>query len=268
MTTSRRQLVVALVLAVLTGALVASGGARRVWQWSAGLVGPWQADLAGRDPDADEQAQLRERVIRLNVENVVLRRRLGEYQQIEGDGHLPPAQVVVARGRIIARTQRPGRRFCELDVGAIDGVERGMPVVLGWTLIGSVAGLQAGRCAVRQVSDADSRVPVALYDERELLAEGVLRGTGVADEAALDFIEDRPGLTVVAGQPVVSAGLAGFPPGLALGTVIAAQRGGPAGHWQITVRLLRTAERADSLLVIREADEAPSRPAPAAASAP
>jgi cell shape-determining protein MreC len=253
MTTTRRHLLVALGLTVLTAALVATGAARRVWQWSAGSLGIWQASLVGSDPEAELQAQLQERLIRLNVENVLLRRRLNEYRQIEGDGHLPPAQVVVARGRIVARTQRPGRRFCELDV---DGVDRGMPVVLGWTLIGSIAGMQAGRCVVRQLSDMDSRVPAALYDDQELLAEGVLRGTGAVDEAALDLVEDRPGLTVVKGQLIVSAGLAGFPPGLALGTVLDAERGGPAGHWVITVRLLRTAERADSLLVIREAEEA------------
>ena len=153
------------------------------------------------------------------------------------------------------RTQRPGRRFCELDIGAIDGVEHGMPVVLGWTLIGSVAGLQASRSVVRQISDVDSRVPAGLYSDQEMLAEGVLRGTGTSDEAALELIEERPGLTVAAGQQVVTAGLAGFPPGLVLGTVSQAQRGGPAGHWQVMVRLLRTAERAESLLVLREAEE-------------
>jgi len=258
MTSTRRHLLVALGLTVLTAALVATGVARRVWQWSAGSLGAWQASLVWSAADADAQTQMQERVIRLNVENVLLRRRLNEYRQIEGDGHVPPAQVVVARGRIVARTQRPGRRFCELDIGAVDGVDHGMPVVLGWTLIGSIAGMQAGRCVVRQVSDSDSRVPAALYDDQELLAEGVLRGTGAIDEAALELVEDRPGLTVAKGQPVVSAGLAGFPPGLALGTVLDAQRGGPAGHWVITVRLLRTAERADSLLVIREAEEAPT----------
>jgi cell shape-determining protein MreC len=268
MTTPRRHLVVALVLAVLTAALVASGGARRVWQWLAPLAIPWQADLSSRRPQGEELVGLQERVIRLNVENVVLRRRLAEYQQIEGEGHLPPAQAVAARGRIIARTERQGRRFCELDVGAVDGVERDMPVILGWTLIGSVAGLQPGRCVVRQISDIDSRVPAGLYDDHELLAEGVLRGTGEAGEASLDLVEDRPGLTVEAGQHVVTAGLGGFPPGLALGPVIEAQRGGAADHWKIRVRLLRTAERAESLLVIHEAAETRPPPMPAGAVPP
>lgn len=268
MSNARRQLLVALVLTVLTAALVLTGGARRLWQGLGSFMGPWQADLAERTQVDEDLTQLQERVLRLNVENVVLRRRLADYQQIHGEGRVPPAQVVVARGRIIARTQRQGRRFCELDVGAVDGVERGMPVVLGWTLIGSVAGLQPGRCAVRQLTDVDSRVPVGLYSDQELLAEGALRGTGVADEAALDLVEERPGLEVLVGQRVVSAGLAGFPPGLAVGTVTAAQRGGPADHWTITVRLLRTAEQAESLLVVREADELPPAPPVRPESAP
>ncbi len=251
MITSRRHLMVALVLAILTAALVASGGARRLWQWFAPAVTSWQGDLSARG-GVEDQVQIQERMIRLNVENVVLRRRLAEYQQIEGEGRLPPAQSVVARGRIVARTQRQGRRFCELDVGAIEGVERGMPVVLGWTLIGSVAGLQP----------VDSRIPAGLYDDKELLAEGVVRGTGDMETVSLDLIEDRPGLVVAPGQSVVSAGLAGFPPGMALGTVVDARRGGAADHWQVQVRLLRTAERSDSLLVIREAEDISPAPAP------
>ncbi len=121
-----RQLVLASVLAVIAAVGLASGLARRSWVVVAGWLEPWQRDLAGgRDPEPGKARyeQLIEQVARLTTENVTLRRRLDEYRSIEGEGHVGTAQAVVARGSVVARTTRQGRRFCELDIGAVDGVD-------------------------------------------------------------------------------------------------------------------------------------------------
>ena len=266
-----RHLTIAVALILITGALAWSGLGKRAWQAIGAPLLPWQRSLAARAEAPADAAmiQANERLIRLNAENVILRRRLSEYQEIAGEGRVPPAQAVVARGQIVARTLRQGRRFCELDVGAIDGVEVDMAATLGWSLVGMVAGRGPGRCLVREITDSESRIPAALYDEQELLAEGVLRGTGVAGEALLEFVEDRPGLVIAAGQRVVTVGLdRGAPGGLALGTVVAAERSGPSDHWRVTVKPLRSAATSDSLLILRLADPplAPAAPAPAATS--
>ena len=266
-----RHLTIALALAVATGGLVWTGIAERAWQWLGTPLLPWQRQLAAREEGAAEaaQTQARERLIRLNAENVILRRRLGEYQEIAGEGRVPPAQIVVARGQIVERTLRQGRRFCQLDVGAVDGVEVDMAAVLGWSLVGMVVGRSPGRCLVREITDSESRIPAALFDDDELLAEGVLRGTGDTGHAILEFVEDRPGLVVEPGQSVVTVGLdRGAPAGLALGEVIGAERGGAADHWQIRVRPLRSAATSDSLLILRLADAAPAPIAPATPEAP
>ena len=262
-----RHLTIALVLIVATGVLAWSGLGKRVWQWAGAPLLPWQRSLAAREDSPIEAAaiQANERLIRLNAENVTLRRRLAEYQEIAGEGRVPPAQLVVARGQIVARTLRQGRRFCELDIGAIEGVEIDMAATLGWSLVGMVTGRGPGRCLVREITDSESRIPAALYDDHELLAEGVLRGTGAATEAVLEFIEDRPGLVIEAGQRVVTVGLdRGAPAGLALGSVISAERSGPGDHWHVKVKPLRSAETSDSLLVLRLADPPPPPAAPVA----
>jgi rod shape-determining protein MreC len=237
--------------------LLAWGGAwRAVWQHLAGALSPWQRALspsAAGDETTDQQlVAVREQLVQVNSENVLLRTRLGEYLAVRGEGGIPPEQVVVVRARVIGRTQRQGRRFIELDSGAVDGVVKGMAVCAGWSLVGLVSGVQEGRCLVQQLSDSESRVPAILMDADKMIAEGVLTGTGKRDLFLLDFIEDRGGIDVTKGMHVVSAGSDGrLPAGLVIGTVSGSSRSSTANHWHIEVTPLRMAESCESLLVLR-----------------
>ena len=65
----------------------------------------------------DVAGGLREQVAKLGAENAEMRIRLSEYAQIQGEGKVPAERVVIARGRIIGRTRRSGRRYLELDIG-------------------------------------------------------------------------------------------------------------------------------------------------------
>ncbi len=216
-------------------------------------------DLAAADPGG----ALREQVARLAAENAELRERLSEFQAIQGEGGVPPARLVVARGRIIARTRRTGRRFLELDVGRVDGVQKGMAVTLGWTLIGQVSGTDDGRCLVQEVGDGESRIAAAVIDPGgpglsgapvtapKRLAEGVLAGRGQRARFALDFVEASPDLELVPGQAVVTAGADGrFPAGLVLGRIFSATHAGTES-WQVEVAPARDAELAESVLILR-----------------
>lgn len=221
----------------------------------AGAVEPVQRALAGNETDATPEqrlVQIEEQLVRLNAENALLRTRLQEYLAIRGEGGIPPEQAVVVRARIISRTVRQGRRYCELDAGAVDGVTIGMAACLGWSLVGAVVGVQEGRALVQLVSDSESRIPATLLDGEMVLAEGVLTGSGKRGLLLLDYIEERDGLQITAGQRVVTAGSDGrFPPGLVLGTVTAATRSPTAGHWHVEVVPLREADSADSLLMLK-----------------
>jgi len=252
----RRQVLVIVVLAIATGALLVTGSLWRYgWSLFDPLSKPWQTGHRS-EAEPEPMVALRERVQRLNVENVILRRRLNEYGEILGSGRIPLLQRIIARGMITARTQRQGRRFCEIDVGAVDGVHLEDPVMLGWTLVGRVRGIGPGRALVQMVTDAESRIPAALFDNTTCLAEGVLRGLGEGDTVSLDLIEDRPGLVVREGQQVVTSGLSGLPTGLVLGTVVKASRGEGEDHWQISVALTRDPTTVESVVVIRPDPEA------------
>ncbi len=216
---------------------------------------PIQAGLHSSAPTLTPSEQLlhmSEQMVRINAENAILRSRLQDYLSIKGEGGVPPEQAVMVRARVIARTLRQGRRYCELDAGAVDGVGVGMAVCLGWSLVGTVVGVQEGRCLVQQVTDSESRVPAALLGEEAIIAEGVLSGVGKRGLLMLDYIEERRDLVVKPGQQVVTAGTQGrFPPGLVLGTVVAASRSATADHWHVEVTPMREADIAESLLILR-----------------
>lgn len=216
----------------------------------------------------DVAGSLREQVARLGAENAELRTRLGEYAHIQGEGKVPADRVVIARGRIIGRTRRSGRRYLELDIGRVDGVVKGMPVAMGWTLVGQIAGTDDGRCLVQELTDSECRVAATVMEANPgdgasrggetakstaptRLCEGVLAGTGRRDELRLTFVDAAPELPLRPGLAVVTAGADGrFPAGMVLGSISEASHAG-TDAWQVKVTQPRDPELAESLLVLR-----------------
>ena len=216
----------------------------------------------------DVAGVLLEQVAKLGAENAEMRTRLAEYAQIQGEGKVPADRVVIARGRIIGRTRRSGRRYLELDIGRVDGVVKGMPVAMGWTLVGQIAGTDDGRCLVQELTDAECRVAATVLDLGTLneapaggesakptiptrLCEGVLAGTGRRDDLVLTFIDAAPELPLRPGLAVVTAGADGrFPAGMVLGFISEANHAG-SDAWQVRVVQPRDPEIAESLLVLR-----------------
>ena len=245
------------VLGVIGGAtalLAATNVGAWVWAHTSRLLRPMQVGIAPLPPlPADQETTtLREQVIRLNAENVVLRTRLSEYLAIKGEGGVPPEQAVVVRARVISRTQRAGRRYCELDAGAIDGVTKGMPACSGWSLVGVVVGVQDGRCLVQEIADVESRIPAAILDGKRKIAEGAAVGTGRSRTLGIDYVEEQQGVEITPGMQVVTAGADGrLPAGLVLGTITSATRGGAGDHWQLAFAPVRTSDNVESLVLIR-----------------
>jgi hypothetical protein len=242
-----------------TGAVLALGaGGTAAWIW--GVVDPWwsslQAALAPHPQVATVATASDEQLARLQAENTALRTRLLEYQQIRGEGRQDPARVVVARGRVVARSLRSGRRYLELDAGAVDGVARGQAVCAGWTLVGVVAGVQDGRCLVQLITDRESRIPAAILAPGtaqippEVLEEGVASGLGRRHELALEYVSRSGKRAPELGMAVVTGGGDGRqPPGMVLGTISGIEPGA-ADHWTITLAPARDGELAESLLVV------------------
>ncbi len=246
--------------------VLAAGGAAALTGRPGWLLTPFQRVIAPSNEQHDAIKLLQDQLAKLTAENALLRARLAQYASITGEGGFPPERVVVARGRIVGRTARTGRRYIELDAGTADGVVRDLPVADGWNLVGLTAGVREGRSLVQDLADSESRVPASIVDASGVIAEGVLTGAGEAGFARLDFIEPREGLRINVGANVVSAGSDGrLPPGLAIGRIETAVRGTGSEHWKLRVRLSGDASAAESLLVLRVPDHKPAEPvAPAA----
>jgi rod shape-determining protein MreC len=107
----------------------------------------------------------------------------------------------------------------EIDKGSDAGIARGMPVVVGTGLVGSVAQVSGGRAVVRLVSDRSSRVGVGIAGRAATGAgHGLVEGQGAGPRAragSFDVAADLPD-----GALLVTAGTPGslYPPGIPVGT--------------------------------------------------
>ncbi len=228
------------------------------------LLQPVAAALAptGTAAADDVLETMHTQIAKLAADNAELRARLEDYTHIQGEGKVPAERVVVARGRVIGRTRRSGRRYLELDIGRVDGVVKGMPVAMGWTLVGQIAGTDDGRCLVQEITDAESRVAALVLDVEGAdgspkpqsptrLCEGVVAGTGRRNDLLLTFIDASPEMPLRPGLAVVTAGTDGrFPSGMVLGSIREASHAG-TDAWQVRVAQPRDPEVAESLLILR-----------------
>jgi rod shape-determining protein MreC len=165
-----------------------------------------------------ENARLREQNVRLldwqtaarqlSLENAALRQLLN----MRADPERPTAVA----GRVVADAGGPFVHTVLVDVGAADGVARGMAAVNERGLIGRV--LEVGRHSARVLllTDFNSRIPVMVEPSRD---QAILAGNNTR-RPSLVFLPLNPRLAI--GNRVVTSGRDGvLPPGLELGTVSA-----------------------------------------------
>ena len=170
-----------------------------------------------------ENARLREQNLRLlewqsaarqlTLENAALRQLLN----MRAD----PARPTAVAGRVVADAGGPFVHTVLVDVGAEDGVARGMAAVNERGLIGRV--IEVGRRSARVLllTDFNSRVPVMAEPSRD---QAILAGNNTR-RPSLVFLPLNPRLRV--GDRVVTSGRGGvLPPGLEVGTVMAIDEAG------------------------------------------
>jgi rod shape-determining protein MreC len=170
-----------------------------------------------------ENTQLREQNLRLlewqsaarqlSLENAALRQLLN----MRSDPDRPTAVA----GRIVADAGGPFVHTVLVDVGAEDGVARGMAAVNERGLIGRV--IEVGRHSARVLllTDFNSRIPVMVEPSRD---QAILAGNNTR-RPGLVFLPLNPRLSV--GNRVVTSGRGGvLPPGLEIGTVTAIDESG------------------------------------------
>ena len=217
----------------------------------------------------DATASLREEVARLANEND----RLVEERDAlptTTDGPLANARVVrpaarpfvLVELRVRHRDPSPSRRSFTIDGGRADGVDVGMPVVCGNSLVGLVSAATEHSALVVRIDDPTAASAVAATvlapdaPRGTRRAGGVSRGTGDG-ETAVSFL--RQGDAKAGDLVVTGVGDALVPEGLVIGEIVRFADDDRDSSYEAEVRPLRDLDTLKSVLVLRvDASSGPS----------
>jgi rod shape-determining protein MreC len=163
----------------------------------------------------------------LQAENGRLRRQIAEagvaeqqLSQLLSQLHLPFVENLrTVRAQVIDEAPSNFDVEIEIDQGTGDGIGKGMPVVAGPGLVGSIVSAGVHTAMVRLLTDPHSSVGVR-FGKNEF---AVVVGQGPTNPLALQFVQS--GESVHAGEVVTTSGLLGaaFPADIPVGTVTAVQ---------------------------------------------
>lgn len=135
----------------------------------------------------------------------------------------PEAEASFISGRVIGDSGGAFLRSVLVNVGARDGVHKGVAAVDNNGLIGRVAEVGYRSSRILLVSDLNSRIPVLVGESRE---RAILAGDN-SDLATLKYLP--PERSIGVGDLVVTSGHGGaFPAGLPVGKVVLAGEDGSA----------------------------------------
>lgn len=164
--------------------------------------------------------ELEARVDRLTVENLQLAEAVIENQQLRDLLNFATTnpRYDYRGGQIIARPLTSGVSpfldTIEIDLGAVHGLETGMPVVTDRGLVGRIRNVYPHSSEVLLLTDASSSVNVITQASR---AFGVLHGRN-QQLPLMDFIPND--IEIAPGEIVMTSGLGGnFPKGLVVGQI-------------------------------------------------
>ncbi|MEZ5667132.1 MAG: rod shape-determining protein MreC [Alphaproteobacteria bacterium] len=175
-----------------------------------------------------ELAVLREENARLREENARLLEWERAARAMQAQNHalraltnfvdVPAAAQIAAR--VIGDSSGVYVRSLLVAVGSVDGVAKGQAVMTGEGLVGRITEVGQRAARVLLITDLNSRIPVRVERTR---GRAILLG----DNTDLPLLQYLPSADSVApGDRVVTSGDAGvFPPGLAVGEVVAVTDG-------------------------------------------
>jgi rod shape-determining protein MreC len=186
------------------------------------IRGGWGEYVALIDVERDNET-LRERLARLEDENLQLREALAESGNLERIAAMRRGfEADLMPARVIGQDVSPYFRSLLLDRGRRSGVLSGMPVVSDQGLVGLVTATTPSAARTMLLVDRRAAVDAVTLRSRAL---GIVRGTGTD---SLDFSFLMRGADVKPGDELVTSGVGGvYPKGLRIGVVVAvnAQKG-------------------------------------------
>jgi rod shape-determining protein MreC len=193
------------------------------------------------------------RVQELEGENARMRELL-KFKQLNPGYDFRGGQVIA---RVISEGPSNYLRTITIDLGAQQGIERGMPVVTEAGLVGRIDKVGPDSATVLLLTDASSAVD-AMIQRNNSRAVGVVQGVA-GGKPVMDYIAQDADVTV--GDLVITSGLGGgFPKGLIIGQVESVRRRDYEMYQQATVRPTVQFERLEIVLIITNFKPKPGQP--------
>ncbi|MCW5850412.1 MAG: rod shape-determining protein MreC [Anaerolineae bacterium] len=209
-----------------------------------------------------ENAELRQEVARLSVDNVRLSEAASEnerlraalgYKQANPSLQILGADVIqrgaegFAAGRVVSRDPSSYLAVLTINLGKRDGMRDGLPVVTPEGLVGRLKGVGERTAQVLLITDASSSVNALITRTR---VTGVVQGTGEG-KLLLRYVEQ--GADLKPGDLVYTSGLGGaFPPLQLIGQVVAVRQKDIELFQEADVRPIVDFSRLEQILVITQ----------------
>jgi len=161
------------------------------------------------------------------------------------------------------QTPKQSKEICEgpitigIDLGAQQGIERGMPVVTEAGLVGRIDKVYPDSSTVLLLSDASSAVD-AMLQRSTSRAVGVVQGIA-GGQPVMDYITQDADVSV--GDLIITSGLgSAFPKGLVVGQVESVRRKDYEMYQQAVVRPTVKFDQLEIVLVITNFKPKPGQP--------
>lgn len=194
-----------------------------------------------------ENAELRAEISGLQTQIIELQQQVAETQTLAAlvaFSRTNPESTYRAAS-VIGRDPSPFLQYIIIDVGANDGIRRGMPVVTNQGLVGRVDAVIGSAARVQLITDPASAVNVRVQGAE---ADAMLLGS-VSGDVTLDMISQD--VTIQPGDVVVTSGLGGgYPADLLVGQVLNVRKRESDLFQQATLQTVVDFSRLDIVLVI------------------
>jgi rod shape-determining protein MreC len=250
-------IVVNVILLSITSKRQATFGLGRV---GISLVAPFQEIVTGSVRFTRSIWQNYFLLVSVAHENEVLKKSLNQLVEKNNEWHeielanarlrnllnfqkAPTHRVVAAE--VIAKDPSGWFKTVIIDKGSLDGLQKGLPVVLPTGIAGQVIEVSGRYAKVMLIIDRNSAVDALVQRSR---ARGIIKGES-ADQCRFEFVLRKHDVQI--GDTVIASGLDGvYPKGLRIGRVSDLSQRGSDIFYDITVTPFVDYEKLEEVLVI------------------
>lgn len=167
----------------------------------------------------DRIEELEKRNAQMAIDNQILREYEGQSQRLQSLLKFQQDSLDIYDLRpaaIIARSANNWSKTLIINVGASDGIQRGMPVITPYGLVGRINSVSLNSSQVSLITDREMAIGVILQRSRE--TNGIVEGTGDSNQLRMNNIPYYS--SIEKNDRVITSGLSStYPKGIDVGII-------------------------------------------------